>query len=85
MLDHAFRLPISVDYAPEGRLCAWCGQPAVHQLTAIGGINHNEGGFFCQACSEEFARTVADSLSSTCLDTHCDSSVKLRGQMLMPL
>ncbi len=76
MLDYAFRLPISVDYAPEGHLCAWCGKPAVHQLTAIGGINHNEGGFFCQACSEEFARAVADSLSRVItVDTPASISV----------
>ncbi len=63
MSDNEFRQPISVDFAPEGHLCEWCGKPAVHQLTAIGGKCRNEGGCFCQACSEEFARTVADSLS----------------------
>lgn len=63
MLDNAFRQPVSVDFAPEGRLCEWCGKPAVYQLIAIGGKCHSEGGFFCQACGEEFVRTVADSLS----------------------
>ena len=62
MLENAFRQPICVDFAPEGRICVWCGKPAVHQLTAIGGTCRNEGGFFCQACSEEFVRTVADTL-----------------------
>ena len=76
MLDYAFRLPVSVDCAPEGHLCEWCGKPAVHQLTAIGGRNHNDGGFFCQACSEEFARTVADSLSRVItVDTPASPSV----------
>jgi hypothetical protein len=63
MSDNEFRQPICVDFAPEGRLCEWCGKPAVHQLTAIGGNCHNEEEFFCQAFNEEFVRTVADSLS----------------------
>ena len=62
MSDNEFRQPISVDFAPAGHLCEWCGKPAVHQLTAIGGKRHNEGGFFCQTCGEEFARAVAASL-----------------------
>jgi len=64
MLNNALRRPVSVDLAPEGRFCAWCGKPAVRQLTVMGGTRHNEGGFFCQACAEEFVRTVADSLCS---------------------
>jgi len=63
MLDYAFRLPITIDSAPKGHLCEWCGKTAVHQLTVNGGINHNEEGFFCQACGEEFARANADLLS----------------------
>ena len=63
MSDNDFRQPISVDFAPQGSLCEWCGKPAVHQLTALGGKHHNEGGFFCRSCGEEFARTVASSLS----------------------
>ena len=59
MLDNDFRQPISVDFAPQGSLCEWCGKPAVHQLTALGGKHHNEGGLFCRSCGEEFARTVA--------------------------
>jgi len=64
MLDNAFRRPISVDRAPEGYLCDWCRKPAVHQLTAIGGIYHNQGGYFCHGCGEDFARAVVESMSS---------------------
>lgn len=68
MFENEFRQPISVDQAPAGSLCEWCGKPAVQQLTALGGLSHNEGGFFCRSCGEEFARTVADSLSRVITD-----------------
>ena len=60
MSNQAFCQPISVDRAPEGHRCDWCGKPAVHQLTAIGGICHNQGGFYCPECAEEFAHAVAE-------------------------
>lgn len=63
MFAYDFRQPVSLDDVPPGRSCEWCGKPAIYQLTVLGGIHHNEEGFFCQACGEEFARTVADSLS----------------------
>jgi hypothetical protein len=63
MFENEFRQPISVDQAPLGSLCEWCGKPAVQQLTPIGGQRHNDGGFFCRACGEEFVRTVADALN----------------------
>jgi hypothetical protein len=63
MSDNAFCQPISVDRAPQGRRCEWCNKLAAHQLTAIGGIHHNQGGFFCHACGEEFARAVTKSMS----------------------
>ncbi|HEX6551383.1 MAG TPA: hypothetical protein VF026_01370 [Ktedonobacteraceae bacterium] len=53
-----FRRPISVDSAPRGSRCEWCGQPAEQQLTAIGGIYHNEGGLFCRPCGEQFSLAV---------------------------
>ncbi len=62
MSHNEFRQPVSVEVASQGRLCEWCGKPAVHQLTTPGGTYHSEGGFFCQACCEEFVRTVAESL-----------------------
>jgi hypothetical protein len=62
MLKISFDSPVVTDFAPHGSLCEWCGKPAEQQLTAIGGRNHNEGGFFCSSCGEEFARSVANSL-----------------------
>ena len=63
MFAYDFRQPVSLDDVPPGRLCEWCGKPAIYQLTALGGIHHNEEGLFCQTCGEQFARAVADSLS----------------------
>ena len=60
MSNNEFSQTVSVDFAPQGSLCEWCGKPAVQQLTAIGGKYHNEGGFFCFACGEEFTRTVSN-------------------------
>jgi hypothetical protein len=64
MSNNEFLRPVSVDFAPYGSVCEWCGQPAEHQLTAIGGTFHNEGGFFCRPCGEEFVRMVAHSLKA---------------------
>jgi hypothetical protein len=61
--EYDFRQPVSIDAAPAGKTCEWCGKPAVHQLIAQGGMRHNEGGFFCRQCSVTFARAVASSLS----------------------
>ncbi len=60
--EYDFRQPVSVDDAPEGSVCEWCGKPAIYQLVALGGIHHNDGGFFCARCSEAFVRAVASSL-----------------------
>ena len=60
--ENGFRQPISIDLAPAERVCEWCGKPAVYQLTALGGMDHNESGFFCGPCSEAFVRAVASSL-----------------------
>ena len=60
-----FRLPISVDSAPRGSRCEWCGQPAEQQLTAIGGIYHNEGGLFCRPCGEQFSLAVVTNSART--------------------
>lgn len=62
MLALDFRQPVSIDNAPPSRCCEWCGKPAVYQLTAQGGLHHNETGCFCQECSENFIRAIADSL-----------------------
>jgi hypothetical protein len=62
MLHTNFDSSIVTDFAPRGSLCEWCGKPAVQQLTALGGPRHNESGFFCSSCGEEFACAVAESL-----------------------
>jgi len=63
MQSNEFRRPVSVDFAPQGSLCEWCGKPAVRQLTAIGGAFHNKSGVFCRSCGEEFERGVIASLA----------------------
>jgi hypothetical protein len=63
MFENEFRQPLTVDQAPAGSLCEWCGQAAVQQLSATGGKFHNDSGFFCRSCGEEYARTIADSLN----------------------
>lgn len=62
MLALDFRQPVSIDTAPKSRHCEWCGEPAVYQLTALGGSRHNEGGCFCQICGEAFVQAIADTL-----------------------
>jgi hypothetical protein len=63
MQFNEFRRPVSVDFAPQGSVCEWCGKPAERQLTAIGGAFHNEGGMFCRTCGEEFMQGVIASLN----------------------
>ena len=58
MSENEFRQPVSVDGVPRGSRCEWCGKPAEVQLTAIGGLSHNESGLFCRPCSEDFTRAV---------------------------
>jgi len=65
MSNHEFRRPVSVDYAPRGSVCEWCGKPAERQLTAIGGRHHNEGGLFCAPCGDDFARVVANAVAAS--------------------
>ena len=58
MSQNEFMQPVSVDGVPHGSRCEWCGKPAEVQLTAIGGLSHNESGLFCRSCGEEFKRAV---------------------------
>ena len=58
MAQNEFMQSVSVDGVPRGSRCEWCGKPAVVQLTAIGGLSHNESGLFCRSCGEEFKRAV---------------------------
>ncbi len=69
MANNEFHRPISVDFAPRGSLCEWCGKPAERQLTAIGGSYHNESGRFCRPCGEKFSEAVINSLSVTRIPT----------------
>ena len=64
MSMNEFRRPVSVDFAPSGRLCEWCGKPAERQLTAIGGAFHNESGVFCLPCGEKFSQGVINALNT---------------------
>ncbi len=63
MQNNEFRRPVSVDFAPRGSRCEWCGQLAEKQLTAIGGAYHNESGLFCRPCGEKFSQAVINSLN----------------------
>lgn len=64
MSFNEFRRPVSVDSAPRGSRCEWCGKPAIQQLTAIGGSYHNDSGLFCSPCGEKFSQAVMNSLSA---------------------
>jgi hypothetical protein len=61
-VENEFRRPVSIDFAPAGSVCEWCGKPAAQALTILGGKSHNEGGYFCSACVKEFIRLVASDL-----------------------
>ncbi len=65
MSQNEFMQPVSVDGVPSGSRCEWCGKPAVVQLTAIGGLSHNDSGLFCRSCGEEFKRAVINISSMT--------------------
>jgi len=64
MPNNEFRQPVSVDSAPRGSRCEWCGAPAEHQLTAIGGSYHNESGLFCHPCGEKFTQNIISAVQS---------------------
>ncbi|MBV9615723.1 MAG: hypothetical protein JO031_09725 [Ktedonobacteraceae bacterium] len=72
MSINEFSRPVSVDFAPRGSLCEWCGSFAERQLTAIGGSFHNESGLFCRPCGEKFSQAVANAsvVSSTQVEVH---------------
>ncbi len=61
-IENEFRQPLSIDEAPEGSICKWCGKPAKHRITQLDGTN-NESGLFCRTCGDAFVRAVASSLS----------------------
>jgi hypothetical protein len=61
-VENEFRQPVSIDFAPAGSVCEWCGKPAAQELIVLGGIGHNESRYFCSLCSQEFIRVVASEL-----------------------
>lgn len=61
MAKNEFTSPIAVDFAPSGSKCAWCGETAEHELTAIGGAFHNMSALFCRSCGNEFIKTIIGS------------------------
>ena len=61
-VENEFRQPVSIDFAPAGSVCEWCGKPAAQELIVLGGIGHNESGYFCSVCCKEFIRVVASDL-----------------------
>lgn len=69
MALNEFRQPVSVDSAPRGSHCEWCGAPAEHQLTAIGGSYHNEGGLFCNPCGDKFKQAVINAVQMAAQET----------------
>ena len=60
MATNEFSRPVSVDFAPRGSICEWCGSSAERRLTAIGGSFHNKSGLFCRACGEKFFQAVVN-------------------------
>ena len=62
MKQSTFYQPVSWDIVPPNRRCEWCGQPAVQQLTALGGLHHNQGGYFCLACGKAFVRILRNQM-----------------------
>ncbi len=61
-IENEFRQPLSIDEAPKGSVCQWCGKSAEHKFIVLSGKCQNEIGLFCCACSDEFVRDVASSL-----------------------
>ena len=61
-VENEFRQPVSIDFAPAGSVCEWCGKPAVQALIVLGGRGHNDSGYFCSGCGQEFIRAVASDL-----------------------
>ena len=64
MSNNEFNQPVSFDFAPHGSVCEWCGKPAEQQITVIGGKFHNDGGFYCRKCGEEYVGEVTKALNA---------------------
>jgi hypothetical protein len=62
-IENEFRQPLSIDEAPEGSVCAWCGKPAQHQFIVLGGKCEHESVQFWRTCGAAFVCSIASSLS----------------------
>jgi hypothetical protein len=60
MRTNEFSYAVSIDMAPRESLCEWCGKPATQQITALGGLHHNQGARFCVTCGLEFIRIITE-------------------------
>lgn len=61
-IENELRHPLTIDEAPEGSVCEWCGKPAKHRITQLDGTYNNESGLFCRLCGEAFVCAFASSL-----------------------
>jgi hypothetical protein len=61
-IENEFRQPLTIEQAPEGSVCEWCGKPAQHRFVGLGGTSQHESSLFCRPCGEAFVCTVASSL-----------------------
>lgn len=56
LLDMKYNRVVSIDAAPEDRICDDCRQePAVYRCTPMGGPLHGETGLYCEPCAERYA------------------------------
>jgi uncharacterized protein (DUF427 family) len=63
MENTEFRSPVTLDVAPVGSVCEWCGRRASYLVIVVGGKHHNEEAYFCHECGQAYIRAVADSIS----------------------
>jgi uncharacterized protein (DUF427 family) len=61
--DNEFRRPVTLDEAPAGSVCEWCGKPASYLVIAVGGKHHNEEAYLCFECGQSYIRAVAESIN----------------------
>lgn len=60
MRTNEFSCSVSIDMAPRDSRCEWCGKPATQQITALGGLHHNQSALLCAGCGLEFVRVVIE-------------------------
>ena len=62
-IEDELRHPLTIDQAPEGGICEWCGKQAVHSFLVLDEKCQNEKVLFCRACGDAFVCAVASALS----------------------